>query len=153
MLQWILAFPWLLCFYRKVNFKDTVSRRFKERRMFVNRPVICNPLTSANRRVRFAWYRDYRIWITDQWTTVPFTDKSGFSLTTDSQSTFKWREASIRYLPSNVGEIDHFGSGSLMSWTGIILHGCTILHVLALWLVWVIVVESYSPMFTFQGFI
>ncbi|GBM74049.1 hypothetical protein AVEN_101999-1 [Araneus ventricosus] len=64
-----------------------------------------------------------------QWVTVLFTDKSRFSLNTDSRRTFIWREPGTRYLPSNVREIDHYGGGGLMVWAGIMLDGRTPLHV------------------------
>ncbi|GBN69149.1 hypothetical protein AVEN_128502-1 [Araneus ventricosus] len=65
----------------------------------------------------------------DQWATVLFTDESRFSLNTDSRCTFIWRESGTRYLPSNVGEIDHYGGGGLMVCAGIMLDGRTRLHV------------------------
>ncbi|GBN66041.1 Transposable element Tc3 transposase [Araneus ventricosus] len=65
----------------------------------------------------------------DQWATVLFTDKSRFSLNTDSRCTFIWLEPGTRYLPSNVREIDHYGGGGLMVWAGIMLNGRTPLHV------------------------
>ncbi|GBN58707.1 Transposable element Tcb1 transposase [Araneus ventricosus] len=107
----------------------TVSRRLHERGPFARRPAVRVPLTSVNRRVRLAWCRDHRDWSTDQWATVLFTDESRFSLTTGSRRTFIWRGPGTRYLPSNIREIDHHGSGSLMVWSGIMLAGRTPLHV------------------------
>ncbi|GFX19396.1 transposable element Tcb2 transposase [Trichonephila clavipes] len=51
--------------------------------------------------------------------TVLFTDESRFSLTRDSHSTFIRKEPRPIYLVFNIQEIDHYGSGGLMVWTGI----------------------------------
>lgn len=40
-----------------------------------------------------------------------------------------WREPGTRYLPSNVQEIDHYGSECLMVWVGIMLDSYIPLHV------------------------
>ncbi|GBM94229.1 Transposable element Tcb2 transposase [Araneus ventricosus] len=106
----------------------TVSKRLHETGLFARRPAVCVPLTSTNRRVRLAWYREHRDWSMDQWATVLFTDESRFSLNTDSRRTFIWREPGTRYLPSNVREIDHYGGGGLMVWAGIMLDGRTPSH-------------------------
>ncbi|GFV84266.1 DDE_3 domain-containing protein [Trichonephila clavipes] len=45
--------------------------------------------------------------------------------------TFIWRELGIRYLPSNVREIDHYNSRSLIVWAGISLDGRTFHYVFA----------------------
>ncbi|GFY06019.1 HTH_Tnp_Tc3_2 domain-containing protein [Trichonephila clavipes] len=50
-------------------------------------------------------------------------------LNTDSRRTFIWREPVTRYLLSNVHEIDNYGGGGLMVWTGIMLDGRAPLHV------------------------
>ncbi|GFW91834.1 transposable element Tcb2 transposase [Trichonephila clavipes] len=62
---------------------------------------------------------DHREWSTDQWMTVLCTDESLFSLIIGSRRTFIWREPGTHYLPSNVQEIEHYGSRSLMVWSGI----------------------------------
>ncbi|GBL82680.1 Transcription factor Sox-6 [Araneus ventricosus] len=107
----------------------TVTKRLHETGLFARKPAVCVPLTSTNRRVRLAWCREYRDWSMDQWAAVLFTDESRFSLNTDSRHTFIWREPGSRYLPSYVREIDHYGGGGLMVWTGIMLDGQTTLHV------------------------
>ncbi|KFM59627.1 Transposable element Tcb2 transposase, partial [Stegodyphus mimosarum] len=65
----------------------------------------------------------------EQWATVLFTDESRFSLNIDSCHTFIWRDPGTRYLPSNVREINNYGSGGGMVWAGIMLDGRTPLHV------------------------
>ncbi|GBM18228.1 hypothetical protein AVEN_39000-1 [Araneus ventricosus] len=92
-------------------------------------PAVCVMLTSANRRVRLTWCRGHRDWSTDKWATVLIIDESRFSLTPDSRRAFIWREPGTLYLPSNVREIDHYGSGRLMVWAVIMLDGRTPFHV------------------------
>ncbi|GFX84824.1 esterase FE4 [Trichonephila clavipes] len=107
----------------------TVSKRLHERGLFARRPAVCVPLTSTNRRVRLAWFRQHRDWSMDQWVTVLFTDESRFSLNINSRRTSIWREPGTRYLPCKVHEFDNYGGGDLMAWTDIMLDGCTPLHV------------------------
>ncbi|GBN94639.1 hypothetical protein AVEN_222604-1 [Araneus ventricosus] len=107
----------------------TVSKRLHGTGLFARRPAVCVPLTSTNRRVRLAWCKENRDWSMDQRATVLITDESRFSLNTDSRRTFIWREPGTRYLPSNVREIDYYGGGGLMVWTGIMLDGRTPLRV------------------------
>lgn len=107
----------------------TVSKRLNERGLFARKPAVCIPLTSTNRRARFAWCRQHRDWSMEQWATVLFTDESRFSLQPDSRRTFIWREPGTRYLPSNVREIDNYGGGGVLIWAGIMLDGRTPLHV------------------------
>ncbi|GFW64901.1 transposable element Tcb2 transposase [Trichonephila clavipes] len=70
----------------------TVSRRLYGRGLFVRRPVVCVPISSANKRVCLKRSRDNRHWSVPQWMTVHFTDESRFKLTDDSCLTFKWKE-------------------------------------------------------------
>ncbi|GFY05757.1 transposable element Tcb2 transposase [Trichonephila clavipes] len=93
-----------------------------EKGLFASRSVLRTGKSVKN-------VRDHRDWSMDQWVTVPFIDESLFSRTSDSRRTFIWREAGTRYMPSNVQEIDHYGSGASMVWAGIKLDGRTHLHV------------------------
>ncbi|GBM35827.1 Transposable element Tc3 transposase [Araneus ventricosus] len=65
----------------------------------------------------------------DQWRAVRFTDESRFSLQSDSRRYLIWREPGTRYHPSNIGERDAYGGGSVCVWGGISLGGRTDLHV------------------------
>ncbi|GFU79456.1 DDE_3 domain-containing protein [Trichonephila clavipes] len=65
----------------------------------------------------------------NQWVTILFTDESHFSLNTDSNHTFIWREPGTRHLPSNVRKIDNYGGRGLIIWASILLDGRTPLHV------------------------
>ncbi|KFM62759.1 Transposable element Tcb2 transposase, partial [Stegodyphus mimosarum] len=107
-----------------------VSQRLHERGLFARRPAVCVPLTSTDRRVRLAWCRQHSDRSTEQWATVLFTDESRFSLNIDSRRTFIWREPETRYLPSKDREINNYGVGGVMVWSGIMLDGRTPVHVL-----------------------
>ncbi|GFU85564.1 transposable element Tc1 transposase [Trichonephila clavipes] len=99
----------------------TVPKRLHERGLLSRKHAVCVPLTSKNRRVHLAWGRQHTDWSMDQWV----TDESRFCLNTDSCRTFIWREPGTCYLPSYVREIDKYGRGGLMVWTGIMLNGHT----------------------------
>ncbi|GFX34025.1 transposable element Tc1 transposase [Trichonephila clavipes] len=107
----------------------TDSKRLHESGLFARRHAVSIPLTSTNRRVPLAWCRQHRDWIMNQWAAVLFTDESCFSLNTNSHHTFMWREPGTHYLPSNVHEINNYGGGGLLVWTGIMLEDRTPLHV------------------------
>ncbi|GFW74443.1 transposable element Tc1 transposase [Trichonephila clavipes] len=113
---------------------NKMIRRKKEERIPTDsspwrRPAACVPLTSSNRRVRYAESRQHRNWCMNERVTVLFTDESRFTLNTDFRRTFIWREPGTRYLPSNVHEIDNYGKVSLMVWVGIMWDGRTSLHI------------------------
>ncbi|GFS77958.1 HTH_Tnp_Tc3_2 domain-containing protein [Trichonephila clavipes] len=70
----------------------TVARRLHGGGLFARRPVRCVPLTPAHRRRRSLWSREHRNWRDNEWGRVLFTDKSRFSLSSDSHRILIWRE-------------------------------------------------------------
>lgn len=58
-----------------------------------------------------------------------FDDESQFSITIETRRIFIWRKAATHYLPTNVSEIDHYGSGDLMVRADIMLHCLTFYHI------------------------
>ncbi|GFV91872.1 transposable element Tcb2 transposase [Trichonephila clavipes] len=78
---------------------------------------------------RFNMVQEYKDWSMDQWVTILFNDNFRFSLINDSLGTFLWREPRTCYLLSNIREIDHYGRGGLMVWTGIKLDGRAHVHI------------------------
>ncbi|UYV83652.1 hypothetical protein LAZ67_23001896 [Cordylochernes scorpioides] len=86
--------------------RQTVYRRLREGALYARRPMTH-----------------------DQWANVLFSDKSRFSLNTDSRRVFIWREPGTRYHPSNIREIDSFRGGSLLVWAGISSSRRTPLHI------------------------
>ncbi|UYV79238.1 hypothetical protein LAZ67_17001702 [Cordylochernes scorpioides] len=109
--------------------RQTVYRRLHEGALYARRPMVCIPLTSAHRRARLNWCLEHHAWTHDQWANVLFSDKSRFSLNTDSRHVFIWREPGTRYHPSNIREKDSFRGGSLLVWAGISSSSRTPLHI------------------------
>ncbi|GFX74529.1 transposable element Tcb2 transposase [Trichonephila clavipes] len=64
-----------------------------------------------------------------QWSRVLFTDESRFSTRSDSQRVLIWREIGTRFYTSNIKERHHYGGPGVLVWGGIMLKGCTELHI------------------------
>ncbi|GFW05339.1 HTH_Tnp_Tc3_2 domain-containing protein [Trichonephila clavipes] len=64
--------------------KVTVSRRLHERGLLVTKLAGCISLSCAKRRINLKFCRDHGYWSIDEWESIRFTDKSRFSLTSDS---------------------------------------------------------------------
>ncbi|GFX05682.1 transposable element Tcb1 transposase [Trichonephila clavipes] len=77
----------------------TVVRRLHGGGLFARRPVRCVPLTPAHRRRRFLWCREHRNCRDNEWGRVRFTDKSRFSLSSDSHRILIWREREAAIIP------------------------------------------------------
>ncbi|GFV35742.1 transposable element Tcb2 transposase [Trichonephila clavipes] len=88
-----------------------VARRLHGGGLFARRPVRCVPLTPAHRRRRSLWCREHRNWRDNEWGRVLFTDKSRFSLSSDSHRILIWRERGSRNHPSNIIERDRGAMG------------------------------------------
>ncbi|GFX68010.1 transposable element Tcb2 transposase [Trichonephila clavipes] len=107
----------------------TVARRLHGGGLFARRPVRCVPLTPAHRRRRYLWCREHRNWRDNEWGRVLFTNKSRFSLSSDSHRILIWRERGSRNYPSNIIERDRYGGRGVLVWGGIMLGSCTDLHI------------------------
>ncbi|GFW57607.1 transposable element Tcb2 transposase [Trichonephila clavipes] len=99
----------------------TVARRLHGGGLFARRPVRCVPLTPAHWRRRSLWCREHRNWRDNEWGRVLFTDKSRFSLSSDSHRILIWRERGSRNHPSNIIERDRYGGHGVLVWGGIML--------------------------------
>ena len=108
---------------------STVRRRLYEGGLYSRQPAISMPLTSRYRRDRLQWVRQHIHWMPDEWRAFLFTNKSRFSLESDSRRYLIWREPWTRYYPSNIRERDTCGRGSFCVWGGISSGGSTNLHV------------------------
>ncbi|GFX44089.1 transposable element Tc3 transposase [Trichonephila clavipes] len=60
---------------------------------------------------------------------MTFTDKSRFSLHSDSHRILIWRERGSRNHPSNIIERDRYGGRGVLVWGGIVLGSRTDLHI------------------------
>ncbi|GFV47791.1 transposable element Tcb1 transposase [Trichonephila clavipes] len=105
------------------------KRRLHGGGLFARRPVRCVPLTPANRRRRSLWWREHRNWRDNEWGRVLFTDKSRFSLSSDSHRILIWRERGSRNHSSNIIERDRYGGRGVLVWGGIKLGSRTDLHI------------------------
>ncbi|GFV38941.1 HTH_Tnp_Tc3_2 domain-containing protein [Trichonephila clavipes] len=71
--------------------RQTVYRRLEHIGLYARRPVRCVPLTATHYRLRLTWSSEHALWTPQQWSFVMFSDKSRFSLQSDSRRTLIWR--------------------------------------------------------------
>ncbi|GFT63598.1 transposable element Tcb2 transposase [Trichonephila clavipes] len=86
--------------------RKTVARRLRGGGLYARRPVVCVPLTRQQ-------------------------NESSFSLSSDCRRQLIWRESGTAYRPENIQEKDRYPTCSIMLWAGIMINGCTRLHVVA----------------------
>ncbi|KFM62714.1 Transposable element Tcb1 transposase, partial [Stegodyphus mimosarum] len=108
---------------------QTAYRRLGQIGLYARRPVRCVPLIATHCRLRLAWSREHALWTPQQWACVMFSDKSRFSLQSDSLRTFVWRAPGTRYHQENIIERHRSGGAGVLVWGGIILGSRTDLHV------------------------
>ncbi|GFY15151.1 transposable element Tcb1 transposase [Trichonephila clavipes] len=84
--------------------RQTVCRRLGHIGLYARRPVRCVPLTATHCRLRLTWSREHALWTPQQWSCVMFSDKSRFSLQSDSRRTLIWRAPGTRYHQENTTE-------------------------------------------------
>ncbi|GFV54364.1 transposable element Tcb2 transposase [Trichonephila clavipes] len=103
----------------------------REGGLYARRPVVCIPLTRQHRTARLQWCREHHNWTEQDWACVLFSDESRFSLSSDCRRQLIWRESGTAYHPENIQEKDQYLTCSIMVWAGIMINGCTRLHVVA----------------------
>ncbi|GFW19739.1 transposable element Tcb1 transposase [Trichonephila clavipes] len=89
--------------------RQTVYRRLGHIGLYARRPVRCVPLSETYYRLRLTWSREQALWISQQWSCVMFSDKSRFSLESDSRRTLIWRAPGTRYHQENPIERHRYG--------------------------------------------
>ncbi|KFM66466.1 Transposable element Tcb1 transposase, partial [Stegodyphus mimosarum] len=109
--------------------RQTVYRRLGQIGLYARRPVRCVPLTATHCRLWLAWSREHALWTPQQWACVTFSDKSRFSLQSDSRRTFIWRAPDTRYHQEKIIERHRYGGAGVLVWGGIILGYRNDLHV------------------------
>ncbi|GFV33257.1 transposable element Tcb1 transposase [Trichonephila clavipes] len=111
--------------------RKTVSRRLRGGGLYARRPVVCIPLTRQHRTARLQWCREHHNRTEQDWACVLFSDDSRLSLSSDCRRQLIWRESGTAYRPENIQEKDRYPTCSIMLWAGIMINGCTRLHVVA----------------------
>ncbi|GFU68642.1 histone-lysine N-methyltransferase SETMAR [Trichonephila clavipes] len=84
-----------------------------------------------HRTARLQCCREHHNWSEQDWACVLFSDESRFSLSSDCRRQLNWRESGTAYRPENIQEKDRYPTCSIMVWAGIMINGCTRLHVVA----------------------
>ncbi|GFX72464.1 transposable element Tcb1 transposase [Trichonephila clavipes] len=107
----------------------TVARRLHKGGLFTRRPERSLLLKVDHRHHRLQWCREHKIWTTDQWSPVLFTDESWFSTRSDSQCVLIWREIGTRFYTSNIKERHHYAGPGVLVWGSIMRNGRTELHI------------------------
>ncbi|GFS47168.1 transposable element Tcb1 transposase [Trichonephila clavipes] len=109
--------------------RQTVYRGLGYIGLYARRPVRCVPLTATHCRLRLTCSREHALWTPQQWSCVMFSDKSRFSLQSDSRRTLIWRAPGTHYHQENTIERHRYGGAGWLVWGGIILGSRTDLHV------------------------
>ncbi|GFT49631.1 transposable element Tcb2 transposase [Trichonephila clavipes] len=118
-------------YQQKGTGEPQLSRRLRGGGLYARRPVVCVPLTRQHRTARLQWCREHHNWTEQDWACVLFSDESRFSLSSDCRRQLIWRESGTAYRPENIQEKDRYPTCSIMMWAGIMINGCTRLHVVA----------------------
>ncbi|GFW64491.1 a disintegrin and metalloproteinase with thrombospondin motifs 7 [Trichonephila clavipes] len=84
--------------------RQTVYRRLGHIGLYARRPIRCVPLKATHCRLRLNWSTEHALWTPQQWSCVMFSDKSRFSLQSDSHRTLTWRAPGTRYHQENTIE-------------------------------------------------
>ncbi|GFW29488.1 transposable element Tcb1 transposase [Trichonephila clavipes] len=88
-------------------------------------------LSRQHRTARLQWCREHHNWTEQDWACALFSDESRFSLSSDCRCQLIWRESGTAYRPENIQVKDRYPTYSIMVWAGIMINGCTRLHVVA----------------------
>ncbi|GFX99910.1 transposable element Tcb1 transposase [Trichonephila clavipes] len=84
--------------------RQTVYRRLRHIGLYARRPVRCVPLTATHCRLRLSCSREHALRTTQQLSCVMFSDKSRFSVQSDSRRILIWRAPDTRYHQENTIE-------------------------------------------------
>ncbi|GFX00662.1 transposable element Tcb2 transposase [Trichonephila clavipes] len=109
---------------------QTVRKRLHGVRLCSRRPILYVRLTSRHRRDRREWATKHVNWWRNEWTNVPFSDESRFSVHPDYRRIFIWRDHGSRNNPAFVYESVRFGGGGVLVYGGISIDGCTDLYII-----------------------
>ncbi|GFV14935.1 exocyst complex component 3 [Trichonephila clavipes] len=109
--------------------RQTVYRRLGHIGLYARRPVRCVPFTTIHCHLRLTWSREHALWTPQQWSCGMISEKSRFSLQSDSCRTLIWRVPGTHYHQENTNEQHRYGGAGWLVWGGIILGFRTDFHV------------------------
>ncbi|GFW38384.1 transposable element Tcb2 transposase [Trichonephila clavipes] len=109
---------------------QTVRNRLHGLGLNAHRPMVRVRLTSRHRRERREWATEHVNWRRNDWSNVPFSDESRFSVQPDNRRIFIWRRRGIQNNPAFVHESVRFGSGGVLVYGGISIDGRTDLYII-----------------------
>ncbi|GFX40922.1 transposable element Tcb2 transposase [Trichonephila clavipes] len=90
---------------------QTVRNRIHGVGLYDRRPMVCVRLTSRHRCDRREWAKEHVNWTRNEWSNVPFSDESRFSVHPDNRRIFIWRDRGSRNNSAFVHESVRFGGG------------------------------------------
>ncbi|GFW61477.1 transposable element Tcb2 transposase [Trichonephila clavipes] len=94
------------------------------------RSMVCVRLTSRHRCDRKEWATEHVNRRRNEWSNVPFSDESRFSVHPDNRRIFIWRDRGSRNNPAFVHESVGFGGGGVLVYGGISIDGHTDLYII-----------------------
>ncbi|GFV22173.1 transposable element Tcb2 transposase [Trichonephila clavipes] len=107
---------------------QTVRNRLHGVGLYARRPMEYVRLTSRHRRDRREWAKEHVNWRKNEWSNVPFSDESRFSVHPDNRRIFIWRDRGSRNNPAFLHESVGFGGGGVLVYGGISIDGRTDLY-------------------------
>ncbi|GFW88920.1 transposable element Tcb2 transposase [Trichonephila clavipes] len=109
---------------------QTVRNRLHVVGLYACRPMECVRLTSWHRRDHRYWATEHVNWRRNEWSNVPFSDESHFSVHPDNRRIFIWRDCGSRNNPAFVHESVRFGGGGVLVYGGISIGVRTDLYII-----------------------
>ncbi|GFX42449.1 transposable element Tcb2 transposase [Trichonephila clavipes] len=109
---------------------QTVRNRLHGVGLYARQPMVCVRLTSRHRCDRREWATEHVNWRRNEWSNVPFSDESRFSVHPDNKRIFIWRDRGSRNNPAFVHESVRFGGGGVLVYGGISIDGRTVLYII-----------------------
>ena len=101
---------------------QTVRNRLHKAGLHSRGPIRVPALRQGNRAARLAWAEEHAGWGEAEWANILFTDESRFGFRPDSRRERVWRTTGALERTRHFQEVHNYRGGSVMIWSGIILH-------------------------------
>ncbi|GFV48864.1 transposable element Tcb2 transposase [Trichonephila clavipes] len=98
--------------------------------LYTRRPMVCVRLTSRHLRDRREWATENVYWRKNEWSNVPFSEESRFSVYPKNSRIFIWMDSGSSNNPAFVHESVRFGVGGVLVYGGISIDGRTDLYII-----------------------